>query len=190
MPTVICIEKGQHRKRVLQARNTLVEDHLDLVPDIAGRIHKSLPPSFDLEDLISEGNIGLIQAAARYRPSAHNRTPFSAYARKRIRGAILDSVRRRNYTENTHHPLPLEHENSPRLSLANNATETLDEINTLRRLQRAMSWLTPAQRDVLVNYYSSTMTLQNQVAYRRRKGVIEMHPIALERLKIEFRRAA
>src|ERR1035437_8316817 len=101
MPTVICIETGLHRKRVLEARNALVEAHMHLVPDIAGRIREGLPPSFDLDDPISEGNIGLIQAATRYPPDSHNRKPFSAFARPRIRGAIIDSVRRRRYTDNT-----------------------------------------------------------------------------------------
>lgn len=190
MPTVICIETGAHRNRFIENRNALVENHMHLVPDIAGRIHGHLPPSFDLEDLISEGHVGLIQAATRYRPSAHNRTPFSAFARKRIRGAIVDSLRRRRYTDSTHKPLPLEFENSHRQSLPNSAPASLDETIALGRLARAMTWLTPAQREVLLNYYSSTMTRRNQVAYKRRKAVIEIHPKALERLRLEFRRAA
>lgn len=190
MPTVICIETGQHRTRVLQVRNTLVEKHMYLVPDIAGRIRKGLPPSFDLEDLISEGHIGLIQAAARYRPKAHNRTPFSAYARRRIRGAIMDSVRRRRYADNTHLPLALDYENAVRLSLPSAAESNVDETITLKRLARAMTWLTGKQREVLLNYYSSTLSPQHHVAYKRRKAVIQIHPIALERLRVEFRRAA
>lgn len=186
MPTVICIENGQHRNRVLQARNALIETHMYLVPDIAGRIHEGLPPSFDLDDLISEGHVGLIQAATRYRPSAHNRTPFSAFARKRIRGAIMDSVRRRHYTENTHHPLPEGFDPS----LANTENATLDERITLARLQRALTWLTPTQRGVLLRYYSSTLSPMRNAAYKRRKRIQEIHPVAMERLKVEFRRAA
>lgn len=190
MPTVICIETGEHRNRVLAARNALVERNMHLVPDIAGRIHAGLPPSFDLDDLISEGNVGLIQAATRYRPGAHNRTPFSAFARKRIRGAIVDSVRRRRYTDATHAPLPIEIGNSRLLSADNTAERAIDGSVLRRRLARALAWLPPAQQDVLRNFYSSTMSPQHQVAYKRRKSVQEIHPAALERLKVEFRRAA
>lgn len=190
MPTVICIETGQHRDRVLQARNALVENHLHLVPAIASRIHEGLPPSFDIDDLISEGNLGLIQAATRYRPSAHNRTPFSAYARKRIRGAIMDSVRRRHYREATHRALPAEYANSRRHALASTADAAVDDATTLERLARAMTWIPRAQRRILLGYYSSTMTPQRAGAYKRRKNVQQIHPVALERLKLEFRRAA
>lgn len=190
MPNVICIESGQHRSRVLTNRNALVEQHLKLVPPIAGRIHDGLPPSFDLDDLISEGTVGLIQAATRYRPNANNRTPFSAFARKRIRGAIMDSVRRRRYTDNTHRAIPDKAENSVRLSTTNTAEFSVDEAIALRRLERAMTWLPRSQRRVLLGYYSTTKTPQHQVAFNRRKHVQQLHPIALERLKIEFRRAA
>lgn len=189
MPTVICIETGQHRNRVLATRNTLVEANLHLVPDIAGRIHDGLPPSFDLEDLISEGNLGLIQAATRYRPSAHNRTPFSAFARKRIRGAIMDSIRRRRYTDNTHNPLPLEHERA-HPTLAFQTAETIDQAITVERVQRAMTWLTRAQRRVLLNLYTDKMKPRKFVAYKRRKEVQAINPVAVDRLRVEFRRAA
>jgi RNA polymerase sigma factor (sigma-70 family) len=190
MPTVICIDTGLHRKRVLEARNALVEAHMYLVPDIAGRIRAGLPPSFDLEDLISEGNIGLIQAATRYRPSAHNRTPFSAYARKRIRGAIMDSVRRRRYTDNTHQALPVEITNSRSLSYSNTAEASVDEATTLRRLERAMTWLPRAKQRLLQNLYCDRIKPRPTAAFKRRKDVIEIHPVALAQLKVEFRRAA
>lgn len=86
-------------------RDALIQKHIHLVQPIAERVKEHLPPSFDLEDLISEGYIGLITAAARYRPRSHGRTPFSAFARMRIRGAIIDSVRRRAWLENTANPL-------------------------------------------------------------------------------------
>lgn len=190
MPTVICIETGERRKRVLQARNALVEANMHLVPDIAGRIHENLPPSFDVGDLISEGYLGLIQAATRYRPNAHDRTPFSAFARKRIRGAIMDSVRRRHYTENTHQALPDGHGNMRRLAREEAITAAVDEATTFDRLQRALTWLPRSQRRILFGYYSSTKTPRAHVAYKRRKVVQAIQPVAVERLKVEFRRAA
>ncbi len=86
-------------------RDGLIIEHLKLVPPIARRVKTRLPPSFELADLISEGTVGLIHAADRYCPRSHNGTPFSAYARQRIHGAIVDSVRRKCWVENTAFPL-------------------------------------------------------------------------------------
>ena len=78
------------------ARDALVIAHAGLVVAIARRLKSRLPPSFDLDDLIGVGNIALLQAATRYRPGDHAGTPFSVYARQRIRGAMLDSVGKRS----------------------------------------------------------------------------------------------
>jgi RNA polymerase sigma-B factor len=98
---VVSIDSGGHRQRVLAARDALVAANIGLVPPIAIRIKLLLPPSFELADLIAEGNFGLLRAATRYRPREHGDTPFSAFARPRIRGAILDSIRRKRWEENT-----------------------------------------------------------------------------------------
>jgi len=101
-PKVLSIDSGNHRTRVRSKRDALVKLNLHLVPPIAIQIFASLPPSFDLDDLIQTGRIGLISAATRYAPQLHRGTPFSAYARDVIRGTIKMSVRRRNYVDNTH----------------------------------------------------------------------------------------
>ena len=58
---------------------------------VAARIHKKLPSSVDVDDLISVGFIGLIDAIEKYDPSRDNK--FKTYAEYRIRGAILDELR-------------------------------------------------------------------------------------------------
>jgi RNA polymerase sigma factor (sigma-70 family) len=104
-PPVVSIDSGGYRARFLAKRDALVEAHLHLVPPIAQRIHRGLPPSFDLDDLLATGYLALIHIATRYRPRVHGGTPFSAFARPRIRGEILNSFRRRRYDENTRPPL-------------------------------------------------------------------------------------
>jgi RNA polymerase sigma factor for flagellar operon FliA len=66
-------------------------NYLPLVKAIAGGIVKGLPHQVDLEDLVSAGECGLLDAAAKFDPA--KKVPFGAYARFRIRGAILDSLR-------------------------------------------------------------------------------------------------
>ncbi|MGD0577651.1 MAG: sigma-70 family RNA polymerase sigma factor [Bryobacteraceae bacterium] len=68
-----------------------VTGNLALVRFIAARIASSLPVQVELEDLVQTGTLGLIDAVRRYDPSKG--IPFPAYARYRIRGAILDALR-------------------------------------------------------------------------------------------------
>jgi RNA polymerase sigma factor for flagellar operon FliA len=75
----------------VEARNALVVEHLGLVKSIARRLAQRVPAQVDVNDLISVGMVGLIDAAGRYRPSVG--APFEAYARQRIHGAMLDSLR-------------------------------------------------------------------------------------------------
>jgi RNA polymerase sigma factor for flagellar operon FliA len=72
-------------------RERLLIDHLPDVRYIAQRIHDRLPDQVPLEDLVHAGIIGLIEAVDRFDPSKH--THLAAYAKFRIRGAILDSLR-------------------------------------------------------------------------------------------------
>src|SRR3954463_8322791 len=74
-----------------QERDELILEHLPQVNWIAARIHEKLPPSVQLDDLISAGIIGLLAAVDNFDPS-HNAS-LKTYAEYRIRGAILDSIR-------------------------------------------------------------------------------------------------
>jgi RNA polymerase sigma factor for flagellar operon FliA len=68
----------------------LVFAHQGLVRAIARGIHRSLPPYMELDDLISYGQLGLMQAASDFDPSRG--VQFSTFAYHRIRGAILDGT--------------------------------------------------------------------------------------------------
>lgn len=68
-----------------------VTESLPLVRFIAARIASTIPASVELDDLIQTGTLGLIDAVRRFDPSKG--IPFPAYARYRIRGAILDALR-------------------------------------------------------------------------------------------------
>lgn len=58
---------------------------------LAWKIRRTLPSQFDVDDFISEGTIGLMDAATRFDP--HRGIPFARFASARIYGAILDYVR-------------------------------------------------------------------------------------------------
>jgi RNA polymerase sigma factor for flagellar operon FliA len=72
-------------------RDEIVLEHLPLVKAIAIRVHESLPVHLDVDDLVHAGILGLMDAVAKYRPE--KKVAFSSYAKHRIKGAILDSLR-------------------------------------------------------------------------------------------------
>jgi RNA polymerase sigma factor for flagellar operon FliA len=78
-------------KRANQRRDEMVLKHLPLVRAIAVRVHENLPVHVDLDDLVHAGVLGLFDAAQKYNP--RKKVVFSSYAKHRIKGAILDSLR-------------------------------------------------------------------------------------------------
>ncbi len=69
----------------------LLLDHLPIVRFLARRIHERLPQHVDIEDLVSAGIVGLMDAFTKFDPE--KKVQFRSYAQFRIRGAILDSLR-------------------------------------------------------------------------------------------------
>ncbi len=74
-----------------ERREQLILEHLRQVKLVAMRIHERLPDSYKLEDLISTGVIGLINAVDNFDPAFQ--VQLKTYAEVKIRGAILDSLR-------------------------------------------------------------------------------------------------
>jgi RNA polymerase sigma factor for flagellar operon FliA len=72
-------------------RNDLVMQELSQVYYIASRIRERLPQQVDLEDLVNAGVIGLIEATRNFDSSKNSQ--FKTFAKFRIRGAIMDSLR-------------------------------------------------------------------------------------------------
>ena len=66
-------------------------EHLPIVRFLARRIHERLPQHVDIEDLVSAGVVGLMDAFSKFDPT--KKVQFRSYAQFRIRGAILDSLR-------------------------------------------------------------------------------------------------
>src|ERR1700732_1070768 len=79
------------RKQSNETRDRIVLDHLPLVKAIAIRVFESLPVHVDLDDLIHAGVMGLFDAVTKYDDTKN--VVFRAYAKHRIKGAILDSLR-------------------------------------------------------------------------------------------------
>jgi RNA polymerase sigma factor for flagellar operon FliA len=82
-----------YRTSVAEAgdQNDLVMQELSEVYYVASRIRERLPEHVELEDLVSAGVVGLIEASRSFDPSKG--VQLKTFARFRIRGAILDSLR-------------------------------------------------------------------------------------------------
>ena len=91
MPVASVSVLGKRKKVSQEIRDQVVLAHLPLVKAIAIRVHENLPVHVDLDDLVHAGVLGLFDAVQKYDSSKN--VAFQAYAKHRIKGAILDSLR-------------------------------------------------------------------------------------------------
>lgn len=80
---------------VNSSRDKLVLEYAPLIKYIAQKIASRLPANIELDDLMSSGVIGLMDAIEKYDSSRDNK--FKTYAEFRIRGAILDELRAQDW---------------------------------------------------------------------------------------------
>src|SRR5579885_2970552 len=128
-----------------EERERILLEQLPQVRYLARRIHERLPRHVPLEDLVHAGVIGLIDAFNKFDQSKH--VQFGSYAKFRIRGAILDSLREMDWgprelrrkarkVEEAHRKLSLE------LSRAPSESEMAKELGmSLNEFQRLLSEL-------------------------------------------------
>lgn len=77
------------------ARDRLILEYVPLVKTIAARMRTTLPAQADFDDLVHAGILGLFDAAAKFDQT--KQVGFAAYAKFRIRGAMIDSLRQSDW---------------------------------------------------------------------------------------------
>jgi len=86
---------GDSKHSETRIRDERIKAHLDLVKSIAREIRaRPLGRGIELDDLVAYGAIGLVEAATRFEERG---VPFSAFARQRIYGAIVDGIRTQHW---------------------------------------------------------------------------------------------
>jgi len=90
-----------HQRDDISTENALVERYLPLVAAVLGRLSMTLPEHVSHDDLYSAGLVGLLQTLRNYDPTCGS--SFETYARIRIRGAMLDELRRMDWVPRTIH---------------------------------------------------------------------------------------
>jgi RNA polymerase sigma factor for flagellar operon FliA len=84
--------RAYHKVCKMDLRDRLILEHLYFVRHILGKMLGGLPDSVDNDNLESAGILGLVEAAGQFDPTRG--IAFTTYAYQRIRGAILDELRR------------------------------------------------------------------------------------------------
>jgi RNA polymerase sigma factor for flagellar operon FliA len=82
------------QKELIARRNQYAAKFFPYIEKVARRLARRLPAHVEIDDLISSGVIGLMEAAERFDPKRVDR--FEAFAEFRIRGAMLDDLRSRD----------------------------------------------------------------------------------------------
>ena len=90
---------GAHR--ATSEADELVMQHAELVKRIAYHLAGRLPPSVEVDDLIQAGMLGLLEAASHY--AANRGASFETYAGIRIRGAMIDALRKLDWAPRSVH---------------------------------------------------------------------------------------
>ena len=88
------VSKRDAKKDLLTRRNEYAAKFFPYIEKVARRLARRLPAHVEIDDLISSGVIGLMEAAERFDPERVDR--FEAFAEFRIRGAMLDDLRSRD----------------------------------------------------------------------------------------------
>lgn len=84
--------KKYKRTKSPHIREEIVKKYLYLVKYVAGRVAVGLPPNVEFNDLVSYGILGLFDAITKYDVSQGNK--FETYAVSRVRGSIMDELRK------------------------------------------------------------------------------------------------
>ena len=82
-------------EQVENTQESLIVAHMDMVKRVAVHLKVRIPPFMELDELIQVGMVGLIEAARAYDPTKG--FAFENFALNRVRGAMLDEVRRQSY---------------------------------------------------------------------------------------------
>lgn len=148
------------------ARGALIERYAPLAKACARRVRIE-SAMIDADDIYSSALLGLIDAVDRFEPDRG--VPFEGYASLRIRGAILDELRRvdergRGATADSPKAMSLdalvEDEWQAFLAVEDAFDEPFEQADLRCRIEHALETLPPRQREVLARYYGDSLTLR------------------------------
>lgn len=192
--------------------DNLVNKYSEYVVKIVQQIKKNLHPNIEIQDLISYGMMGLIEASQRFDPSLG--VAFSTYSYYRIKGAIYDGLRcmgslsrteYRKYTLNSGYCIPkisdqnvfqsislvsLDNEdiNSIHDDKLQHADELVLKLQLYEKMRKAIGNLSKKEQDIINLYYFEELSLEevgNKVGLSK-SWISRKHAQVLEKLSNKF----
>lgn len=179
------------------SRGALIERYADLAIGIARCMRVPSSSLADRDDMASAAMIGLIGAVDRFDP--RRGVPFEAYAALRIRGAVVDELRRVDERGRVDRraegaelavslDVLLETGKHQGPAVDDGLTERYDQEDLRTRVQDALGRLPARQREVIARYYGDELTLREAGA---KMGVSEaracqLHGRAIQSLRREL----
>ncbi|MEX2474327.1 RNA polymerase sigma factor FliA [Marinobacter sp.] len=142
----LAINLGVYQNTGENSASRLVAEHAPLVKKIALHLMARLPASVQLDDLMQAGMIGLLEAAQRY--STTKGATFETYAGIRIRGAMVDEIRKGDWVPRS------VHRNARRIS---QAIKTVED----RHGREALDHEVAEEMDVSLGEYHSSLSDAN-----------------------------
>ena len=156
--------------------------YMHIVKAIARSMKRTLPPQVDVEDLESAGYFGLLDAASRYDPG--RKTKFETFCVQRIRGAILDELRKldwvtrlvrqrgeapvgmKNFSEFTSNKNNPDRDDDEReFVVTDPATNIVDDVELSIRMTSAIASLKPRYQEAVKLYYEEGYTLREAASF-------------------------
>jgi len=191
------------------SRCALIEQYASLATSIARRMRVPTGALIGRDDVESAALIGLIDAVDRFDPERG--VPFEGYAGLRIRGAVLDELRRVDdrsrgerrraravvdgqdpeigaYAQTLSLDMLLETGDRDWAAEDDEASDRYDHQDLRSRVESALQCLPPRQREVLARYYGDSLTLRESAV---RMGISEaracqLHGRAIQNLRREL----
>lgn len=139
---------------------------------IARSVHRRLPPSFELDDLVQAAEMAMWQAAQKYKPTKG--VEFRCYAHAAVNGACYMLARRRNYIEATHEELHEPAVDGPERRVMN--------WQRAKRAFAQMEDLPALERQVLRLHYEDSLPMTT-VAARVNRGLTTVYTLRAKALR-------
>lgn len=131
-------------------RARLIEEHMPLVEHVVRRVASSFPAHVDRSELMSAGRLGLTEAASGF--DLDRGVPFAPYAARRIRGSVLDHLRRHDWVPRSERERARTDEQVERTVATRGRLASLDEPGTERGVtDRVADRTIPTAEEVLEN---------------------------------------
>lgn len=177
-------------------RQELIINYLDLVKFVAGRVNLQVGNYIDYDDLVSYGTFGLIDAIDKFDYSMGNK--FETYASLRIRGAILDNIRKQDWVprsvrqktkqiRNAYTEFENEHGREPNDSeLSQRAGMSVDEVNDVLAKSKINNFVSldeySEQNNDELPFFSDSRQLNVPEKELDRKEIVKELSQAIEKL--------